>query len=212
MANQPNSMLPTEVPETKETNRLEAFSDGVFAIAITLLVLDIKVPHGEGAGTLLSALAQQWPNYLAFLGSFLTILIMWASHHTIFAFIKRTSHSLLFVNGLLLMGVTLVPFPTALVAEYLGKPDQNIAAMIYCALFTLIALCYNLLWYIASYNLRLMDKRTDPKWVATISHRYRFGPTVYFIAVVVSYFSAIGGMLITIALALYFALPSNTDQ
>jgi len=100
-----------------ETGRLEAFSDGVIAVAITLLVLDIKVPHATdlGGGTLLRALSHQWPVYLAYLTSFATILVMWLNHHNLFKQIKRVDHTLLLLNGLLLLGVTLVPFPTALI-------------------------------------------------------------------------------------------------
>src|SRR5262245_12641783 len=101
--------------QTTETARLEAFSDGVFAVAITLLALDLGVP---GAGDLTryhglaGALGNNWPHYLAFALSFLTILIMWVNHHSIFRFIRRSDHSFLLLNGLLLMVITTVPFGT----------------------------------------------------------------------------------------------------
>src|ERR1044071_3471000 len=98
-----------------ETGRIEAFSDGVFAIAITLLVLDLKVPmERHGDRELLTALAQQWPTYLAYVTSFSTILIMWINHHRVFSLIGRADDRLLFYNGLLLLGVSIVPFPTSL--------------------------------------------------------------------------------------------------
>src|ERR1700680_3215204 len=98
----------------EETGRVEAFSDGVFAIAMTLLVLDIKVPRdlAEG-GTPAQALPSQWPTYLAFVTSYATILIMWVNHHRLFTHIARWDDRLLFANGLLLLGIVLVPFPTA---------------------------------------------------------------------------------------------------
>src|SRR5262245_58066326 len=104
--------------EVKETARIEAFSDGVFAIAITLLVLDMKVPGSKDLPAdvrLISVLGRQWPTYLAYVTSFLTILIMWVNHHRLFQHIKRTDNPFLMLNGLLLMGVTIVPFPTGLV-------------------------------------------------------------------------------------------------
>ena len=105
-----------------DTARIEAFSDGVFAIAITLLVLDLKVPRELHEGqTLTSALAHQWPAYVAFVTSFLTILVMWINHHRMFTLIGRADDRLLIFNGLLLLGITVVPFPTSLVAEYLGQ-------------------------------------------------------------------------------------------
>src|SRR5258708_1916094 len=109
-----------------DTARIEAFSDGVFAIAITLLVLDIKVPHLSNSGrTLASALVAMWPTYLAFVTSFMTILIMWINNHRMFTLIGRADDRLMFFNGLLLLGVTIVPFPTALVAEYLRHDGQR---------------------------------------------------------------------------------------
>ena len=105
--------------DAKETARIEAFSDGVFAIAITLLVLDLKVPRGMAEGRdLLAALVGQWPAYLAFVTSFATIGIMWINHHRMFTLIGRTDDGLLVLNGLLLLGVTFVPFPTGVLAEY----------------------------------------------------------------------------------------------
>jgi uncharacterized membrane protein len=106
-------------PEMRDdTARTEAFSDGVFAIAITLLVLDIKVPHDLPENTsLLRALLNQWPIYMAFLTSFATIGIMWLNHHRMFRYIRRVDHWFLVLNGLLLLGVTFVPFPTSLAAE-----------------------------------------------------------------------------------------------
>src|SRR5215468_10964520 len=98
------------------TGRAEAFSDGVFAIAITLLVLSIRV---AGHGTLTEQLLEAWPQYFAYVVSFLTIGIMWMNHHTILAHVTRVDRPLLVLNLLLLMGVVAIPFPTALVADHL---------------------------------------------------------------------------------------------
>ena len=113
--------------QEKETGRIEAFSDGVFAIAITLLILEIKVPnaHDLGAGGLGAALLRLWPSYLAFVTSFATILVMWVNHHKLFRHIRRSDDAFLFLNGLLLLFVTSVPFPTSLVAEYLQRPEAR---------------------------------------------------------------------------------------
>src|SRR5438876_9124079 len=120
--------------EEKETGRIEAFSDGVFAIALTLLILDIHVPHDLPAGTwLLDALWQQWPTYIAFIMGFSTIGIMWINHHRLFNLIKRSDHWLLVFNTMLLFGITIVPFPTSLVAQYFGHPGEQTAALVYSA-------------------------------------------------------------------------------
>ena len=146
----------------KETGRIEAFSDGVFAVAITLLVFNLKVPQIAVGDTnavrdLGSALLSQWPSYLAFVTSFATILIMWVSHHSIFKMVYKSDSPFLFANGLLLMLVTVVPFPTALVAAYLTDPAAAMACAVYAGLFVLINIAYNLLWWTASHNRSLSE-------------------------------------------------------
>jgi uncharacterized membrane protein len=193
------------------TGRLEAFSDGVFAIAMTLLVLDMKVPHDVTAGrTLAQALVGQWPTYLAFATSFATILIMWVNHHRLFTHIGRGDDGLLFSNGLLLLGVVLVPFPTALVAEYLGRAGQTTAALIYNGTFIAIALCFNLLWRSASTNGRLLRADHDREAVGHITDSFRLGPLFYVIALIVGLFSVTASLTLSFALAVYYALPART--
>jgi uncharacterized membrane protein len=133
----------------KETGRLESFSDGVFSIAMTLLVLGLTVPMFKDKDVptsrrLLSALAGQWPSYLAFVTSFFTVLIMWVNHHGIFRLVRRTDSILLFANGFLLLLVTVVPFPTALVATYLREPAAGTACAVYAGTFVLISISYGL--------------------------------------------------------------------
>ena len=122
------------VRSVRPTDRLEAFSAGVIAIAITLLVIEIRPPHtgeGQGSAALLRALGDLWPNYLGDLISFLTIGIMWINHHNIFRFFARTDPWLVALNTLFLLCVGFVPFPTALLAEYLGHPGSRAAALVY---------------------------------------------------------------------------------
>src|SRR5215831_14776761 len=128
----------------RDTGRLEAFSDGVFGIAITLLVLDLRVPSPSSGGTgLLTTLLQLWPTYLAFVTSFATILIMWVNHHVIFRCIARTDPGIFLLNGLLLLCVTFVPFPTSVLSAYFQGRDQNVAAAFYSGTFAVIALAFN---------------------------------------------------------------------
>ena len=111
-----------------ESRRAEAFSDGVLAIAITLLVLDLRLPPANGH-TLTFLLLHDWPQYFAYVVSFLTIGIMWMNHHTIFAHITRVDRPLLVINLLLLMCVVAIPFPTSLVAEHL-RASGGVAATV----------------------------------------------------------------------------------
>jgi uncharacterized membrane protein len=199
-----------ETDNTKETGRMEAFSDGVIAIAITLLVLDIKVPRElPESASLLSALLGQWPSYFAFATSFATIGIMWINHHRIFSQIKRSDQVLLVLNGLLLMCITFVPFPTALLAEYLGEPDQRTAALVYSGTFVVTAIIYNLLWRYASHNNRLLDQRSNPAEVRGISRQYAFGPLFYLAAFVLAFWSALASLALNLLLAVFFAIPKR---
>lgn len=143
------------------TSRLEAFSDGIFAVAITLLVLDLKVPTliSVSPASLAEALWVKWPNYLTLVLSFATILIMWVYHHNLFKSVKKPEKMLLFCNGFLLLLVTLVPFPTALVGSYLTTPAASVACATYAGFFVLIDSAYNLLWWVvyrqqSEYSLR----------------------------------------------------------
>jgi uncharacterized membrane protein len=193
-----------------ETTRIEAFSDGVFAIAITLLVLDLKVPHDAPDGhTLAQRLLAQWPAYLAFLTSFATILIMWINHHRIFTLVGRSDDRLLFYNGLLLLGVTVVPFPTSLVAEYLRRDGARSAALVFNATYIYIALMFNLLWRTAAVNDRLLHHDADRTAVRAIFDAYRYGPVWYVLAFATAFVSVTGSLLLNLALAVYFAWPAN---
>jgi uncharacterized membrane protein len=195
--------------ELKETGRVEAFSDGVFAIAITLLVLDIKVPRELPVDvTLAMALLREWPSYLAFVTSFATILIMWINHHRIFTLIGRLDDRLLFYNGLLLLGVTVVPFPTALVAAYLGHSGQYVAAAVYNGTFIVIAVFFNLLWRSASTGRRLLHAHANASRVEAITASYRWGPAIYTFAFALAFVSVAASLALNLALAVHFARPA----
>jgi uncharacterized membrane protein len=199
----------------KETGRIEAFSDGVFAIAITLLVLDIKVPSDlSSAAALRQTLGDQWPVYLAFVISFATVGIIWINHHRVLTLISRSDHTFLLLNTFLLLWVAVVPFPTSLLARSLAqKPEVAIiGAMVYSATFFLISVAFNLLWRYASYKNRLIDKRANPDSVRAISRSYAFGPLLYLVAFVLAFVSAPASVVLNMLLALFFALPERSGR
>jgi uncharacterized membrane protein len=187
-----------------ETNRIEAFSDGVFAIAITLLILEIKVPSPE-QGRLAAALLRQWPSYLAFFLSFAYIGIMWMNHHRMFTHIRRSNDTLLLLNLLLLLGVTAVPYPTAVLASTLGTGEQKTAAIFYNGVYVVIAIFFNVLWrYAVSHHL--LDKEALAS-AAMISRQYSFGPIVYLLCLALAWVDVRVSLAINVLLAVYFALP-----
>lgn len=195
--------------EESETIRVEAFSDGVFAIAMTLLVIEIKVPSHElvAQSGLANSLIALWPSYLAFLTSFVTILVIWVHHHWIFGFIKKSDHPFLYWNGLLLLFVTFVPFPTALLAEYLLHPEARVAANLYTGTILAISLSFDALWRHASRTL-LASPDTVPKTneVAQIKKQYRLGPPLYFGAFIMSFLSEAWSIGLCLLIALFFAI------
>jgi TMEM175 potassium channel family protein len=192
-----------------ETGRVETFSDAVFAIAITLLILEIKVPTQE-QGSLADQLRRQWPSYLAFITSFVYIGIMWINHHRMFSHIRKCNDILLALNLLLLLGVTVVPFPTAVLAEHLSGPDRRTGAILYNATFVLIAVAFNVLWRYAV-NHRLLDENVQAS-AANISRQYLVGPVLYSGCLVLSWFNVHGSLFVNLALSVFFALPARMVQ
>ena len=187
-----------------ETNRIEAFSDGVFAIAITLLILEIKVPSPE-QGRLAAALLRQWPSYLAFFLSFAYIGIMWMNHHRMFTHIRRSNDTLLLLNLLLLLGVTAVPYPTAVLASTLGTGEQKTAAIFYNGVYVVIAIFFNVLWRYAVAH-HLLDKEALAS-AAMISRQYSAGPIVYLLCLALAWVDVRVSLAVNVLLAVYFALP-----
>jgi TMEM175 potassium channel family protein len=197
----------------KETARLEAFSDGVFAIAITLLVLELKVPHAselrQSGRRLTGALLHQWPSFLAYITSFATILVMWVNHHRLFTYIRRTNPLFLYLNGLLLLFVTFVPFPTALVAEHIEEPEARTAAAVYAGTYVAIAIVFNVLWRYAASGRRLLDSGASAAEIEAITGQYRIGPAMYLAAFALAFFSVAASVGLCLGLALYFAFTGS---
>ena len=190
------------------TARVEAFSDGVFAIAITLLVLDLKVPAGpfDGSDSLLRELRSTrfLANYLAFFLSFVSILVMWVNHHRIFTLVRKADDAFLYWNGLLLLFVTFVPFPTSLLAAQLGASAAKGAAAMYSGTALMIAIAFTALWRHAIRDARFLAPDTEAEVVA-LSRQYRFGPVAYLVAFGLAYVSAWASVGLCLLLVVAFA-------
>ncbi|GHO50291.1 TMEM175 family protein [Ktedonospora formicarum] len=199
--------------EKKETARVEAFSDGVFAIAITLLVLELKpaidhILESHPEVGLFGAMLEQWPIFLAFVTSFATLGIMWLNHHRLFNIIVRTDHNLLILNLFLLFAATVVPFPTALLGAYSKEPASfRDAVLLYDGVFLLVAIVYNVLWRYVTYRHRLLHRHVDIQAVRRIDRQYLFGPLLYAIAFVFAWISPALSLGIEALLAAFYLLP-----
>ncbi|GAB3643245.1 TMEM175 family protein [Spirosoma arcticum] len=196
--------------ESSNTARLEAFSDGVFAIAVTLLVLDLKVPNLNADTVtdpqLRQQLLSQWPAYLGFLSSFLTILIIWVNHHYLFKLIHRTDRAFMFVNGLLLLLVTFIPFPTSLLSRYVLSDAAPTVAFVYSGTYLLLAVAFNLLWYSALRRGLVNGSGAKRVNYSGIRRGYLLGPLLYGGAAVVALFFPIWSIVICLAMAVFFAI------
>lgn len=206
-----------ETPLEKETGRIEAFSDGVFAVAITLLVFDLQVPQPQAGetfsvATLGQALLKQWPFYLAFLTSFATILIMWVSHHSIFKMVYRSNTPFLFANGFLLLVVTVVPFPTSLVAEYLNKPAAAMACAVYAGIFVVVNIAYNVLWWTVRRHRYLLRSEITAAQVNLNTRNALLGLPLYVVATVVAFLNPYVSVGICSALWIFWAFAFYDDS
>jgi uncharacterized membrane protein len=194
---------------TTETARIEAFSDGVFAIAITLLILEIKIPPA-GSGAVTHELLQEWPSFVSYLLSFAFIGIMWMNHHRLFTLIKRSDHLLMILNLLLLLGVTTVPFPTAVLGVDLGHPGQRAAMVFFSATYLYLAIVFYFLWrYAASSHRHLLGPDVDRQEVENITRQYMVGPALYLLCFILAWISVPSSLGLNIALAFFFALPPH---
>ncbi len=177
--------------------RVEAFSDGVFAIAITLLILEIRVPHGDHG--LWSGLLALWPSYIAFLMSFVVILIEWVNHHELLRMVRGVNYPFMFANGLLLLTITFVPFPTAVLAANLAGPEAKTAAGFYCTTFVANALVWNVL-FTTIVNGGLLRPEVTAETVTNVRRTYYVGVLVYVLAAVLAFIRPVLGLALNVSL------------
>jgi uncharacterized membrane protein len=195
------------------TTRLEAFSDGVFAIAITLLIIEVRVPHAEEGG-LARAFFEQWPSYLAYAVSFTTIGIMWVNHHALMDNVALVDRPLLFLNLFLLMFIALVPFPTALLAEHLqaAKPDASFAAAVYSGNFVMTAIGFNALLRWIVRDAKLVHPHLDLDALRGRTRRFGLGLIIYPITVGLAYVSALLTLGVHALLAVYYVVDQLSPR
>lgn len=194
------------------TNRLEAFSDGVFAVAITLLVLNLQVPQIAASVVsqeLVPKLFELWPKLLSYALSFVIVGIYWVAHHNTFHYIKRSDRNLLWLNILLLMCIVFLPFPTALLGQY---PEQRVSVIIYAGTLVLTGLVLQSLWWYATSRYRLVDSNIDPRLVQRATRRNLTAPLLYLLAIGISLFSVPASLVLFILVPVYYIFPGRIDR
>ena len=197
--------------EELTTQRIEAFSDGVFAIAITLLILEIRLPHTDAThGSVATALVSLWPSYFAYIFSFVMIGIYWVNHHYIFRIYQKTDHVFNLLNVFFLMCISFLPFPTAVLGEHLlDVKEQKTVIIFYVFGLMLPAASWFLKWLYASSHYRLIDSRLSPHFVNYLTKQYGFSVIFYLFALVVSVFQPVVGIAIAVGLTFLYLLPSK---
>ena len=187
------------------TSRLEAFSDGIFAIAATLLVLEIGV--SARSADLGHDLLHLWPSYLAYVTSFVTIGIIWINHHHTVSLLGRVDRTMLFINNLLLLTIAFMPFPTKLVGDYLDKPGEQAAVLAYSATLVVMAAVHLVWWQYARRGRRLVAEHTSDAALRGVDLAYAPGIPLYAVAFGLAFLSPLASVFFTFAIAAFY-LPS----
>jgi uncharacterized membrane protein len=185
-----------------KTARLEAFSDGVFAVAITLLILEINVPGGEH---LWHQLKEEWPSFASFFVSFWVIGIIWVNHHGLLDHLKRTDRQVLYLNLLVLMTVVFIPFSTALMAEHLKSgADERVAAIVYALAFFAMGIAFNFFWTYVIKHRRELGVEIPDEEIRRTSISFMIGSPIYAVAVITAFISPAVVLIIVAAVAVYY--------
>ena len=204
--------MATEV-RLRETDRLEFFSDGVIAIAATLLTVDLRPPNVDTTAetNLIVALSREWPSFLAFGLSFIFIGVAWAAHHDMFNYIQRTNHILLIINLFFLLGVVLQPFSTALLSNHIDKPTARTAALIYYGVLLETSIAYNAIWWYAV-SSRLVPAETDRHLIRALSWEHAAAPLLHAAALSTAMWSVPLSFIPLGILYVFFALPRVSER
>jgi uncharacterized membrane protein len=197
------------------TSRLGAFSDGVFAVAITLLVLQFTVPQAQ-SGQLLGSLLGQWPQLVTYTASFLTVGVLWVNHHAIFNGLRKVDRTIQFINVILLLTVVLVPYPTQLLGHYLNSGwDGSIAAAFYGVVMTVMSICFQALVAWALTHPDLLEPSVRERRLSTVLPRFGLGLVTYAVSIGLAFVSAWLVVAIYAATAVYYAfnqIPWLADE
>jgi uncharacterized membrane protein len=199
----------------KENSRIEAFSDGVFAIAITLLVLELKVPpvaSVHSISDLWNGLIHLWPSYFAFTLSFGILLVSWVNHHYLFNILDKSSRPFLYANGFLLFTITFMPFPTALLAEYISTDYAKPAIAFYCFGGVINSIGWNLLLHTIIKPHKLVRSEESIKLVNTIKRSTQIGFLIYSVATIMAFWFPIIALVMNLLLWLVWISLSITTK
>jgi len=199
----------------KQTGRLEAFSDGIFGVAITLLAIEIGIKEYDGATNLnlWQKIIDNWAEYFTYFNSFATLLLVWMGHHKILNKIWRTNHWLILVNGLVLLFVVFFPFPTKLVGEFLNTNAVNTAVSVYAGFTGLIVVSMLLLNLCIVNNKKIIiDPDKNLPWFKNMIKGQIIGITVYAFAAIIAFYSPFIGLALTFGMWVFWAIATKDTE
>jgi uncharacterized membrane protein len=188
-------------------NRVEALCDGVFAIAMTVLVLNIQVP--EGGDDLGTRLIMIWPKLASYATSFVMLAVLWIGHHFQFNYIRRADRPLLWINILFLLAITFLPFTTAVLANYY---KQRLSVFLYGSNLLFSGFCLLGHWVYATANHRLVPRELDDSVIASVRTRITIGLGVYGLAIVLGFLDTRASLGVFVAMPLMYLIPSRVDR
>jgi TMEM175 potassium channel family protein len=188
--------------------RMAALSDGVFAIAITLLVLELHLPTSVPPGGLIQLVPQYLPGLAGHVITFAVLGIYWVGHHNMFMHIRRHDRTLLWLNLLFLLFVAAMPFPTGLIVQH---PDDRLAVIVYAGTLVCAGLSLELIWLYATHRRQLVAHDLDPELVTFVHRRVLLAPVIYLVAIAVSFVSITAAKVLFVIVAVAYIVPNPLD-
>ena len=188
-----------------ETNRIEALGDGIFAIAMTLLVLELKLPSGP----LAQGLIQSWPSLLSFFISFIVLGIYWIGHRLMFHFFIATNRTFLWINIVFFMSICLVPFSASLLGQH---PSDQLAITIYGANLIFCSVAVFWIWTYATKHRQLTEAAIPAKMQCDVRRHLLIAPALYLLAIVLAFWWPIASIAIYIVVPIFYIVPNRIDM
>jgi uncharacterized membrane protein len=202
----PRRLLHRGVPGNE---RLAALSDGVFAIAITLLVFSLDVPETVPPGGLIALVPEFLPKLLGHVVTFAILGIFWVGHHNTFIYVRRHDRTLLWLNNLFLLFVAIMPFPASLIVKY---GNDRVAVISYASTLMLAGLSLELIWRYSTQHRRLVAHDLDPELIAFFHRRILMAPLIYLLAIALSFVSIAGAKMLFLVVAIVYIVPNPLDR
>ncbi|MEO7485474.1 MAG: TMEM175 family protein [Ferruginibacter sp.] len=196
----------------KQTGRLEAFSDGIFGVAITLLAIEIGIKEYDGANNanLWEKILERWPEYFSYFNSFATVLLIWMGHNKIFRQLRAANHTIILMNGLVLLLVVLFPYPTKTVGTFIGTPAENTAVAFYAAFTGSITLTMLLLNLCIMQNKKLfLNPGKSIPWLKGMIKGQVIGVFAYGVTTMIAFYFSKVALLLTFLMWVFWAVATR---